>query len=195
MLPIPAIPPILMQRRDWTVPSPEWEEWARATFVDSESDLCDPRLAHLQAATVCFLLTNASIKVKGERKAGLGGVWKPSGEPHSKAQRVQQMVEWIGMEPDFVVTLDVDSFQGVRDICRLVNHELAHCGQAEDEHGSPRFDLKGEPLWSTVPHYAELNEGDLARWGAEITPGGRTIVRELAAPPLITDAMLRFDAV
>ena len=123
-------------------------------------------------------------------------MWKPSGEPHAKAQRVQQMVEWRGHEPDFLVLLKVTDghFDSVRGICALVNHELRHCGQAEDEHGSPRYGPDGRPLWTTVPHYAELNEGDLARWGAAATPGGATIVRELERPPLVTDEMLRFDA-
>lgn len=196
MLPIPPIPEVLLERPDWTVPAPEWEAWAWETFVDGDGALVDPALGHLRAASIAFLLTNSDIKSRGKDAAGTGGVWKPSGEPQAKAQRTQQMIEWRGHEPDFVITLKVTDghFESVRGICALVNHELRHCGQEEEEDGSPKYDKDGNPVWCTVQHYAELNEGDLARWGAAITPGGETIVRELSAPPLITDEMLSFDA-
>ena len=195
MLPIPPVPEVLRQRPDWTVPSPEWERWARDTFIEGDGPLVDPALAHLAAASIGFLLTNSAIKSKGKDAAGLGGVCEPSGEPQAKAQRAQQLTEWFGEVPDFLILLCVEDghFDSVRGTCALVNHELRHCGQEEDEHGAPRYDKRGQPVWCTVPHYAELNEGDLARWGAEATPGGATIVRELAAPPSITDEMLRSD--
>lgn len=192
MLPIPPIPAVLFERRDWTVPSPEWEQWARSTFIDSASKLCDPGLAHLEGAIVGFLLTNAAIKIKGELKAGLGGVCKPSGETHTKAQREQQLKEWFGLVPDFLITLSVSQFGSTRHVCSLVNHELRHCGVETDQNGA-KFGQDGRPVWTTVPHFAELVDDELARWGPQSVPGGVQIAREISAPPLIRDEDLTFD--
>lgn len=194
MLPFPPIPAILDERKDWTVPSPEWEAWARETFIEGDGPLVDESLGHLAHASIGFLLTNATKKKGGRRWAGSGGAVTLSGDGWSKAQQAQRYIEWFGHIPDFVCTFDIKTFETRRYTCFLVRHELKHCGQDAEPDGSPKFDDDGRPVWCTAPHYAELNEGDLRLWGADVVPGGETIRSELALPPLISDAMLEFDA-
>ena len=73
MLPIPPIPQVLSERRDWTVPSPEWEAWARATFVEGDGALHDELHAHLGEFRVGFLLTNCSDESGGTWTYATGG--------------------------------------------------------------------------------------------------------------------------
>lgn len=86
-----------------------------------------------------------------------------------KARQQQQMVEWFGLIPDFLITLDAHYCAQATDVefAALVEHELYHCAQATDEFGAPRFNRDtGEPVWAMRGHDVEEFIGVVRRYGA-----------------------------
>ncbi|WP_288077851.1 putative metallopeptidase, partial [Pseudomonas sp.] len=94
-----------------------------------------------------------------------------------KARMEQQMREWFGEEPEFIITLAADYCSQCSDVdfLRLVEHELMHVAQATDQYGAPKFTKEGMPkltlrghdvseFVSIVERYGVGHpEGDLAR--------------------------------
>jgi hypothetical protein len=58
-----------------------------------------------------------------------------------KARQEQQMREWFGDEPTYLITLAADYCAQCSDaeFCALVEHELYHITQATDEYRAPKF--------------------------------------------------------
>lgn len=154
---------------DYFIPSPELEEWARKTFLDSESALYNEEHAHLNDAHIGYLWTNVPNRRKMREIAGeaekpmfKGGAWQ-------KHRQEMQFQEWFGAIPDFVITLD-SSYAKIADdrsFCALVEHELYHCAQALDEFGSPKFNTQtGLPIFAMRGHDVEEFIGVVRRYGA-----------------------------
>ena len=82
-------------------------EWINETFIGSEIE--NPDHAHLEHATIGVLwtlVTNARQErsVIGQAEEGSPramGRW-------AKARAEQQVIEWFGKIPDFVITLDAN---------------------------------------------------------------------------------------
>ncbi|MBV4366499.1 hypothetical protein KUE00_07600 [Erwiniaceae bacterium CMYE1] len=64
-----------------------------------------------------------------------------------KARMEQQLYEWFGHKPDYIITLAGDFCSQCTDLefCALVEHELYHIGQQTDEFGAPKFNREGQP--------------------------------------------------
>lgn len=156
---------------DTFVPAPEIEQWIRDAFLASDGPLHWPGHQHLQAASIGCLWTSAENVKAGRRIVGQaempnrvrGGRWQ-------QARAMQQLREWFGHVPDFLLTIDAlyAAECDDRSWCCLVEHELRHCGQAEDEFGCPRFNKDtGEPVFTLVGHDIEAFVMDAARYGPE----------------------------
>lgn len=65
-----------------------------------------------------------------------------------KARQEQQMREWFGDEPTYLITL-------AADYCALVEHELYHITQATDEYRAPKFTQDGLPKLYLSGHDVE----------------------------------------
>ena len=77
-----------------------------------------------------------------------------------KARMEQQMHEWFGRIPKFIITL-------AADYCALVEHELYHIAQATDEFGAPKFNKEtGIPVLKLRGHDVEEFVGVVRRYGA-----------------------------
>lgn len=185
----PLPPEDLVDPARWTarfVPAPEVIDWLRRTFVEPGGALVNPEHAHLEHAELGVLWTSVENVSKGRLVAGTaempsqggGGKW-------SKARAAQQMREWFGGVPDFVVTLDAVRAATLDDasFCALVEHELYHCGQALDEYGAPRFTRGGAPVFAVRGHDAEEFVGVVRRYGAGAAAGGVTELVEAANRP------------
>jgi hypothetical protein len=165
---------------DRFVPDPAVEEWLRFMYVNEPGDigkptpLHNPDHAHLRQARLGVLWTNCENRRRARRIVGQAempsrsgggtvGVWQ-------RARMHQQLGEWFGCTPDFLITLDAVACSSLEDasFCALIDHELYHCAQQLDEFGQPKFDkVTGKPLWSLKGHDVEEFVGVVRRFGIE----------------------------
>jgi hypothetical protein len=150
-------------------PAPELLAWVRATFIDPAGPLANPEHGHLQDAALGFLWASSGYVSKGRRVigaaedcalAGMGSPWK-------KARVEQQLREWFGEPPRFLITLDAFFWREASDAdaCALVEHELYHCAQVLDEFGAPAFTKDGQPKLGIRGHDVEEFVGVVRRYG------------------------------
>lgn len=172
-------------------PSPDLERWARETLINADSEFSNPDHEHLQDAVIGFLWTNTENASKGRRVIGQAeqpifrcGKWQ-------KARQEMQIRDWFGdPTPDFIITLDAIYCMDCTDMefMALVDHELMHCGQSMDEHGSPRFNRDtGLPIYAIRDHDVQEFVSIVRRYGA-ITDDVKAIVEAANSKPLICGA-------
>jgi hypothetical protein len=150
------------------VAAPELDEWARATFLDPESELYNPSHDHLSAAHIGWLWTDIrntrqmrDIAGEAEIPSVMGGAWK-------RGRFEAQMEQWFGAVPDFVITIYAPAAAEMsnREFCALIEHEMLHCGQAVTAYGLPRFNQRGQPVFSMRGHDVEQFVSIMRRYGA-----------------------------
>ena len=176
------------------VPAPDLVEWAVATFIAEGASLENEEHAHLQHAQIGALWTNVANGRHGRAIVGQAEIPKRAGGmgKWARARAEQQIVEWFGAVPDFVLTFDAGYAAVTRDeeFCALVEHELLHCGQEQDEFGAPRF-LKssGLPAFCIRAHDVEEFVSIVRRYGADAAHV-RAMVEAAAAGPEIAPARI-----
>lgn len=153
---------------DHFYPAPEVLTWIRSTFIEPGGPLHNPDHAHLEFATLGVLWTNKSYR-KQQRwiigqaedpKGGTSGAWK-------KGRGEQQLTEWFGAVPDFVITLYAPKLKTFddRSFCAVIEHELYHAAQDTDEFGQPKWHRDGSPMFAIKGHDIEEFHGVAARYG------------------------------
>jgi hypothetical protein len=151
-----------------TRPAPELAEWVEAVLLNPQGPAFNPDHSHLAAAKIGFLWTSAPASSKGRRVLGLAEIPLFRCGPWQKARQTQQIIEWFGLVPDFLITLDAFACSDMTDLefMALVEHELYHCAQAEDEFGQPRFNAAtGLPVWQIQGHDVDEFVGVVRRYG------------------------------
>jgi hypothetical protein len=153
-------------------PAPEMVEWVRATFIEDDGQLFNPDHLHLQSASIGMLWTNVSNSRKGRHIVGQCEEGKPSAMmgKWGKARAEQQIVDWFGTVPDFIITIDALYAMECSDaeFCALVEHELYHAAQERDEFGAPKFRKStGLPAFTLRGHDIEEFVGVVRRYGAD----------------------------
>ena len=145
--------------------------WARRTFIDDDGPLTNDRHAHLQAADIGWLWTTAEATNKNRRIAGECRQIQTMQKRWSSAAAHWQLEQWFGQVPDFLITIDAHFAAQADDwtFCAVIEHELCHAAQAEDEFGMPRFTKQGLPIFCTVAHEVEEFVDVVARYGAQAT--------------------------
>ena len=80
----------------------------------------------------------------------------------------QQMFDWFGCVPAYIITLAADYCAQCSDadFCALVEHELYHIAQAKDQYGAPKFTQEGLPKLEMRGHDVEEFVGVVRRYGA-----------------------------
>lgn len=154
---------------DWSAPAQEVLSWVHEAVLTEGSPLHNPEHAHLQHARIGFIWTTAERAKVGRRVLGMAEMPSFRCNAWQKARQQQQMVEWFGLTPDFLITLDAHYCAQASDLefAALVEHELYHCAQATDEFGAPRFNRDtGEPVWAMRGHDVEEFIGVVRRYGA-----------------------------
>lgn len=181
---------------DTFVPAPELETWILDAYLEEDSPLYWDGHDHLHAATIGCLWTNAQNSRAGRTIVGQaempartakGGKWM-------KARIDQQLREWFGRVPDFLLTFDALYAAGCDDssFAALVDHELCHCAQAEDEFGMPRFNRDtGLPVFTLRGHDVEEFVSVVRRFGIEAAgPEATAMVIAAAEEPQVTRARI-----
>ena len=112
----------------------------------------------------------------------------------ARARAEQQICEWFGQIPDFILTFDTAYASLCSDAqwCALCEHELSHCAPNRDEYGAPKFNRQtGQPMFTLVSHDVEEFIGVVRRYGAAIA-GVQAMIDAAAEGPTIAAADIDF---
>lgn len=108
-----------------------------------------------------------------------------------KARQEQQMEEWFGRVPSYLITFDAAYCLDCSDAdwCALVEHEMYHLAHKLDEFGVPAFTKDGRPKIGIRGHDVEEFVGVVRRYGVG-DPGGAIakLARAAGAPPEVSKA-------
>lgn len=177
------------------LPAPDLAEWLMATFIEESGPLANPDHAHLQFARIGVLWTNVSNSRGGRSIVGQAEFLKNAGGAMGKwprARAEQQITEWFGEYPDFLLTFDAGYAAACSDaeFCALVEHELYHCGQETDEFGAPKFSQSGLPVFRLRAHDVEEFTGIVRRYGADAAHV-RELVDAASRPPEVASVSIK----
>lgn len=170
----PTPPSSLSGVTEWTdvftrlEPAPEVGEWIQSEVLAETGSIHNPDHAHLIDADIEVMWATTGFAKKGrvvigqaEQVAFRAGGWQ-------KARMEQQMRDWFGRVPAFIITLAADYCSQCSDaeFCALVEHELYHIAQAQDAFGAPKFTQEGLPRLELRGHDVEEFVGVVRRYGA-----------------------------
>lgn len=152
-----------------TLPAIEVGIFVSKALLEPSSPLYNVSHDHLGSATIGYLWTNVEATRKGQ--AIMGQAEMPSqvtGSKWAKARAAQQLAEWFpGEELDFLITLYAPYVAAapVVNQMALLEHELYHCGQKENEFECPMFTRDGRPVFTMRGHDVEEFVGVTRRYG------------------------------
>lgn len=182
-----------IEMMDRFVPSPDLAEWIEQTFLDEESDMFNADHAHLRDAAIGVLWTNCDNSRNMRSIIGQAELMPPMAMGKwQRARAIQQVEEWFGAMPDFLLTFSAPAAHGMDDasFCALVEHELYHCAQKLDRYGMPAFNKEtGAPIFAMRGHDVEEFVGVVARYGADAS-GVTALVNAAKAGPIIGRATI-----
>lgn len=170
------------------------ERWIFATFIDEGAPLENDEHEHLRDARIGVLWTSVPNGKHGRAIVGQAQLCGSGGsDKWAKGKQEQQLTEWFGSVPDFVITLFAPFADQANDatFCALVEHELSHCGQERDEFGVPKFTRNG-PSYCMRGHDVEEFVGVVRRYGADAA-GVRAMIDAAAEGPTIAAADISFS--
>lgn len=153
-------------------PDEDLRAWIVATFIDDGGPLFNSDHAHLADASLGVLWTNVPNGKAMRTVIGQAEMMPPMAMGKwQRARAIQQIEEWFGSMPTFLLTFDATWASQMDDatFCALIEHELYHCAQKVDEHGMPRFNQQGQRMFAIRGHDVEEFVGVVARYGAEAT--------------------------
>lgn len=176
------------------VPASDLKNWVVANFLTLGGPLHNPDHDHiaemlhdnegfLAFAWASTAYTRAKRMVLGqcEKVMFQQGGWK-------KARQEQQMRDWFGFVPIYLITIDASFCEKANDneFCALIEHELYHIGvdlggrriiKKSDHTGLPKHYLAG--------HDVEEFIGVVKRWGANDSV--KRLVEVAKNPPFVSD--------
>jgi hypothetical protein len=181
-----------LEQIDRFEPAPDLRNWVRMTFLNEDSKLFNSEHGHLRDATLGFLWTNCDNSRNMRTVIGQAELMPPMAMGKwQRARACQQVEEWFGSMPDFLLTFSAVAAAMMDDasFCALVEHELYHCAQKADEHGMPKFKQDGTPSFCIRGHDVEEFVGVVARYGAEAA-GVSAMIDAAQRAPLIGRASI-----
>lgn len=181
-----------IEMADRFMPAPAVLDWLRDTFLDEGSELFNVEHQHLREAKLGILWTNCDNSRAMRSVIGQAELMPPMAMGKwQRARAIQQVEEWFGDMPDFLITFSAPAAHGMDDasFCALVEHELYHCAQKMDQYGMPKFKEDGTPSFAIRGHDVEEFVGVVARYGA-IDPGVAAMVAVANHKPLIGAASI-----
>ena len=179
-------------------PAPELIAWARTSFLEPSSPLHNEDHEHLDGANLGALWTNVPYRRKQRwvLATAEAPLPPPAAGAWARARWEQQMREWFGEVPDFLLTFYAPGCAALSDpsFCATMEHELYHCAQATDkETDAPLFNREtGLQKYAIKGHDAEEFVGVVRRWGVGASaPGVRELVEADRHAPLFAEASIR----
>jgi len=168
------------------IPADDLREWMIDTFIAEDAPLANPDHFHLAHAELGVLWTNAPNGKHMRTIIGQAEIMPPMAMGNwPRARVMQQIEEWFGTVPDFLITFFAPVAAAMDDVsfCALVEHELYHCGQEKDQYGAPKFTQDGRPKFGMRGHDVEEFTGVVARYGPSLDVA--EMVEAANAKPLI----------
>ena len=164
-------------------PATEVWDWIQAEILADTGSIHNPDHAHLIDAEIGILWASAHFEKQGrtvlgqaEQVAFRAGGWQ-------KARMEQQMHDWFGDVPAYIITLAADYCAQCSDLefCALVEHELYHIGHKLDKYGAPAFGDDGMPKLEMRGHDVEEFVGVVRRYGP--SPDVQQLIDAASRPP------------
>lgn len=149
-------------------PAPELWEWIQREVLAETGSIHNPEHSHLIDASVGVMWASSSFNKKGRSVLGQAEQLMIRAGGWQKARQEQQMREWFGEEPEFLITLAADYCAqcSEAEFCALVEHELYHIAHKLDKYGAPAFTQDGMPKLEMRGHDVEEFVGVVRRYGA-----------------------------
>lgn len=157
-------------------PAPDLKAWVMQNWLTLGSDLHNPdhdhiaELIHDNEEFLAFAWASSAAMAKKRMVLGQcekvmfnQGGWK-------KARQEQQMRDWFGFVPQYLITIDAAFCEQTsdREFCRLIEHELYHIGVERDEDGEIIYsDTTGLPKHYLVGHDVEVFFGEIRQHGID----------------------------
>lgn len=165
------------------IPAPEVLAWVKSEILDESGVLYNPEHKHLEFADVQFLWTGEPYIKQMRQILGQTEEVTFRASAWQKGRQEQQMTEWFGGVPQFLITLDAHYCATCSDLefCALVEHELYHVGHEKDEYGQPKFSKDGLPKLGLRPHDVEEFVGVVRRYGP--TPDVEKMIQAAKSAP------------
>lgn len=176
------------------IPAPDLKKWVVANFLTLGGPLHNPDHDHiaellhdnkqfLDFAWASSAYTRAKRMVLGqcEKVMFQQGGWK-------KARQEQQMRDWFGFVPTYLITIDATFCDKANDseFCALLEHELYHIGVERDGDGEIIYsDHTGLPKHYLAGHDVEEFIGVVKRWGAN--ENVKRLIEVAKNPPFVSD--------
>jgi len=164
------MPPADLLESPWLIlrPAPDVWEWIQQEILATTGSIQNEEHAHLIDANVGVLWASSAFAKKGRTVLGQAEQLMIRAGGWQKARQEQQMRQWFGEEPAYLITLAADYCSECSDaeFCALVEHELYHIAQAQDEYGAPKFTQDGLPKLYLRGHDVEEFVGVVRRYGA-----------------------------
>ena len=180
-------PPVNFTGENWLpytrlIPATEIGEWVNQHILSVDGRIHNPDHTHLLDADVAFMWASGAFAKSGRVVLGQceqvmmrAGGWQ-------KSRMEQQMHEWFGRIPKFIITLAADYCEQCNDLefCALVEHELYHIAQATDDHGAPKFNKEtGMPVLKLRGHDVEAPAKTCRKWWMRRTGRRRLLISML----------------
>lgn len=149
------------------VPAPEVLEWLITEILEDTGRIHNPDHQHLLQADLRILWASGSSRSKNRTVIGTAEEVLFRASAWVKARQEQQMTEWFGHVPDYLITLDASYAARCSDadFCALVEHECYHIAQQTTLFGAPAFTKDGKPKIHIVGHDVEEFVGVVKRYG------------------------------
>jgi hypothetical protein len=174
-------------------PAPDLRDWIFDTFIAEGGELANPDHAHLAEAEIGVLWTNVDNGRNMRTVIGQCELMPPMAMGKwQRARAVQQIEDWFGAVPDFLITISAPAAATMDDasFCALIEHELYHAGQKRDIYGAPKFTEDGRPAFAIRGHDVEEFVGVVARYGAAAA-GVSEMVEAASRKPSVALAEIR----
>jgi len=148
-------------------PAPELWEWIQREVLAETGSIHNPEHSHLIDANVGVMWASSAFNKKGRSVLGQAEQLMIRAGGWQKARQEQQMRDWFGEEPEFLITLagDYCTICSEAEFCALVEHELYHIGHKLDKYGAPAFGDDGMPKLEMRGHDVEEFVGVVRRYG------------------------------
>lgn len=156
------------------IPAPEVKQWVQDHLLAEDGSLHNPDHQHLTYADWEVLWAPRGFPSKGRTVIGQAEEVAFRCNAWQRERQEQQMAQWFGRVPDYLITLDASYCATCDDTswCALVEHELYHIAHATDEFGAPAFTRDGAPKLAIHSHDVEEFVGVVRRYGVG-APDGR----------------------
>ncbi|USA40233.1 hypothetical protein NCF86_03495 [Pelagerythrobacter marinus] len=172
-------------------PAPDLRNWIAETFITGDGPLVNEEHAHLADAQLGILWTNCDNTRNMRIVLGQTELMPPMAMGKwQRARAIQQIEEWFGAMPDFLITFSAPACNAMNDasFCALVEHELYHAAQKLDQYGMPAFHREtGQPIFAIRGHDVEEFTGVVRRYGADAA-GVKPFIDAANSKPLIDGA-------